>query len=90
MFDLKTTVEIYALDPVGRAELWGIGKWLEFVGDQPSIYFACDGPPDAPVPVYSQEDIDVPDLVLPSIGELVAAWIRAVERGEFVTDPDGR
>lgn len=74
-------------------ELYGmpeIAKHLRFVGNDPMIYVDCNGPRDAPAPIYAQNDwTEPPRRVLPSIGELIAIWIGLLDDGVFTMNPDG-
>jgi hypothetical protein len=58
------------------------------LGD-PWIFFACDGPRDAPVPIYVDGRDDPQRFALPSIGELVLTWTRLIDEGGYTTDADG-
>jgi hypothetical protein len=89
LFDLATALEIFGSSREDRAELDGVHSWIQPVGEKPLIFFACDGPDDEPVPVYTQQDIEDPILALPSIGELVALWAQLIRNGAFTTDDDG-
>jgi hypothetical protein len=64
-------------------------RMIRPVGGPPWLYFRCDGARDAPVPVYAQDDIELPREILPSIGELVVFWTDAIERRYLRVTPDG-
>jgi len=71
-------------------ELYGLDRLLSPVSDMPMVYFHCAVPRDAPVPIYVQGDwVADPELVLPSIGELVEVWIGLLDRGVWRTDAAG-
>ena len=66
-------------------------KLLHLVSDKPMIYVDCNAPRDAPAPIYSQnDDPEPPELVLPSIGELITIWSRLIDDGVFATTSDGQ
>jgi hypothetical protein len=68
-----------------------LAKQLHLVTDKPIIYVDCNGPRDAPAPIYSQNDEpERPVLALPSIGELVTIWTALIDDGVFATTPDGQ
>jgi hypothetical protein len=62
---------------------------LKPISDAPWIYFACDVPRDAPVPIYVGDHGAESVLALPSIGELVAIWIDLIETGVYRVEDDG-
>ena len=70
-------------------EAYGLDKLLQPVSEQPWIYFGCDIARDAPVPIYTANHGDNARLVLPSIGELVHAWIEMIDSGGIYIDGDG-
>lgn len=87
---LRYVAEDYAALEGAMRQLHGLHGLLNPVGDKPIVYFDCSVPRDAPVPVYTQnDDVVEPRLVLPSIGELVLTWIDLIDRGVWVTNPDG-
>jgi len=72
-------------------ELYGMEGLLSPVSDLPAVCFHCVVPRDAPVPIYILGDwVADPELVLPSIGELVEVWIGLIDRGVWTTAADGR
>ncbi len=86
---LRYVAEEYAALGAAVRQLHGLGGLLTPVGDKPIVYFHCSVPRDAPVPIYTQHDVDDPRLVLPSIGELVLAWIDLIDHGIWKTNADG-
>jgi hypothetical protein len=90
LFDLATAMEVFGSGREDRAELYAVDYWIQPVGAKPLIFFACGGPHDEPVPVYTQQDIEDPVLATPSIGELVAQWTQLIRTDVFMTDDDGR
>lgn len=87
---LRYVAEQYAALGGAMLQLYGIDGLLNPVGDKPYVYFHCAVPRDAPVPIYTQhDDVVDPRLVLPSIGELVLAWIDLMDRDVWRTNPDG-
>jgi hypothetical protein len=89
LLDLADTLEIYAADRGARHQLYGVDRWLMPVADRPNVYFACDGAPEDPVPIHTQQDIEEPIQALPSIGELVKTWTELIETGVFTTNAHG-
>jgi hypothetical protein len=90
LLDLADALEVYAAGRGAWLQLYGVDhRWLEPVGDRPSVYFACAVGPEDPVPVYIQQDIEEPIQALPSIGELVKTWTDLIDTGVFTTDAQG-
>lgn len=87
---LEATAELYASAREDTEYLWSIDKWLCPAIEKPEIFFCCDRPRAEPVPIYTQNDnADIPKEVLPSIGELVLAWLELLERGVWTLRRDG-
>jgi len=87
---LRDAAEQYAEARDEMPELYGIDSLLSPVDELPVVYFHCAVPRDVPVPIYVQGDwVADPELVLPSIGELVEVWIGLIDRGVWRTDADG-
>ena len=87
---LRYVAEQYAALGGAMLEFDGIDGLLNPVGDKPYVFFHCAVPRDTPVPIYTQhDDVVPPRLVLPSIGELVLAWIDLMDRDVWRTNPDG-
>ncbi|MGH2840073.1 MAG: hypothetical protein ACRDKY_04520 [Solirubrobacteraceae bacterium] len=87
---LRYVAEDYQSLGGAMRQLYGLDGLLNPVGDRPTVYFHCDVPRDSPVPIYTQnDDVSEPCLVLPSIGELVLAWIDLIDRAVWTTNPDG-
>jgi hypothetical protein len=89
LLSLGGALDLYAKTKDGNREVWGADRWLMVFVDAPSIYFDCSGPHDAPVPIRTQEDIDTPEPVLPSIGEMIALWTELIVTDVYTTDADG-
>lgn len=89
LLTLEQVLDLYAATKDGDRQVWGADRWLMVFVDAPSIYFDCSGPRDAPVPVRSQQDIDTPEPVLPSIGEMIALWTELIDTGVYTTDANG-
>jgi hypothetical protein len=89
LLSLQEVLELYAESKDGDRQIWGADRWLMVFVDRPSIYFDCSGPHDAPVPIRTQEDIDAPEPVLPSIGEMVKLWTELIDASVYTTDPGG-
>lgn len=88
--DLQTEAETYASEGQIMKEVWGVEKLLAVVNDKPAIFFCCAGLREEPVPIYTQNDIETPSEVLPSIGELVLAWLELIDQGVWTIASDGR
>lgn len=68
-----------------------VARHLQIVSNKPMLYVDCNGPRDAPAPIYSQnDDPEPPVIALPSMGELVTIWTQLIDDGVFATSPDGR
>lgn len=89
LFDLAMTLEGFESSREAILHLEGAAARLQPVGDHPWIFFDCEGPRDAPVPIYIGGHGEEQRLVLPSIGEMVLVWIDLIEQGVFTTDTDG-
>lgn len=89
LFDLQMTLEDFESSRGAVLQLEGATARLSPVGDAPWIFFDCEGPDDAPVPIYVGDHGEAQRLVLPSIGELVAVWIDLIKTGAFATDEHG-
>jgi hypothetical protein len=89
LFDLVLTLDDFESFRGATLQLEGSDARLQPVGDQPWIFFACDGPRDAPVPIYVGGHGEGHRLALPSIGELVLTWTRLIDEGGYTTDADG-
>jgi len=81
--------ELYEELADDRRLYWGLDGLLDAFGNPPRIYFGCAGPRDQPVPIYVQEDVETPTLVLPSIRALVLAWLEGLDLGVYGVDADG-
>lgn len=68
-------------------QLFGFAAFLSPVSGKPSIYFDCRGSVDAPVPIYSAQDIEAPVRALPSIGELIVVWTKLLDDGIWFDTP---
>jgi hypothetical protein len=90
LLNLQQVLKLYAQTKDESRQIWGADRWLMVFVDRPSIYFVCNGPHDAPVPIRTQEDIDDPEPVLPSIGELVKTWTELLATTVLTTDADGK
>lgn len=88
LLTLAESLGVFASDREARRQVHGVDHWLMPVSDRPFLFFACGGPPDAPVPVFAEEDLD-PEPAMASIGELVKAWTELIETGAFTTDANG-
>lgn len=86
---LRDVSEIYASLRGADEQLWGLKGLLSPITDKPDVYFGCAGARYEHVPIYTQNDIETPAIVLPSIGELVLAWITLIEQGAWSINPDG-
>ena len=87
---LEQVADFYAFERDTLVQLEGADGRLRPVSEQPEIYFDCTVSRDEPVPVISSPDSSGPHrVVLPSIGELVRAWIDLLDRGIWATNPDG-
>lgn len=87
---LSLVVDAYEHQRATDVELYGLDGLLRPISEMPVIYFDCSGPRDAPVPIYSLNDwTDDARLALSSIGDLVLTWISLIDRGVWVTRPDG-
>jgi hypothetical protein len=75
--------------PEWGMEWQGDLKLLSFVSEKPRMYIACAGPRDAPVPVWTQNDIEDPEQRLPSIGALIERWCWLLEERIWDTAEDG-
>jgi hypothetical protein len=89
LLTLAEALDLYAATKDESRQVWGADRWLMVFIDAPSIYFDCSGPRDAPVPIRTQQDIDTPEPVLPSIGEMIALWIELIDTGVSTIDADG-
>jgi hypothetical protein len=89
LMDLAETLELYGASRGAWLQLYGFDRWLMPMADRPSVYFACDGAPEDPVPIHTQQDIEEPIQALPSIGELVKTWTELIETGVFTTNAHG-
>lgn len=68
-----------------------LAKLLHLVSRKPIIYVDCNGPREAPAPIFSQNDEpECPVLALSSIGELITIWSRLIDDGVFATTSDGQ
>lgn len=68
-----------------------LAKHFKLVSNKPIIYVDCNGPRDAPAPIYSQnDDPEPPQLALPSMGELITIWSRLIDDGVFATTSEGQ
>jgi hypothetical protein len=68
-----------------------LAKQLHLVTNKPIIYVDCNGPREAPAPIYSQnDDPEPPELALPSMVELITIWTQLIDDGVFATTPDGQ
>jgi hypothetical protein len=86
---LELEAEVYASEHGAMKQVWEVEKLLGPIGGKPKIYFCCAGPREQPVPIYTQDDIEAPAEVLPSIGELVLAWIELIQEGVWTPRADG-
>jgi hypothetical protein len=87
---LKEVADFYAGEQGPLIDFYGVGGQLRPVSEKPLIYFDCAGRHDEPVPIITALDAsDEHRVVLPSIGELILAWIDLLDRGIWATNPDG-
>ena len=86
---LRDAAEDHATGGQLIKEVWGVEKLLCPAVDKPMIYFCCAGLREEPVPIYTQNDIETPSEVLPSIGELVLAWLELIDQGVWTIASDG-
>jgi hypothetical protein len=89
LLSLEQVLDLHASTKDESREIWGADRWLMVFVDRPSIFFACNGARDAPVPIRTQEDVDGPEPVLPSIGELVKVWIELINTSVFPAGVEG-
>jgi hypothetical protein len=54
------------------------------------IFFRVDGPRDAPVPVYWQNDLEPPSAKWPSIAAFVRTILDLIESGTWAVGSGGR
>lgn len=81
----------FAAERVEIFDMPELARQLDLVDSLPSIYVDCNGPRDTAAPIYTQNDYtEPPQLVLPSMGELVATWMQLIDDGVFATAPDGQ
>lgn len=81
----------FARERVEIFNLPELAKHLELVSNKPIIYVDCNGPREAPAPIFSQnDDPEPPELALPSMGELITIWTALIDDGVFATTLDGR
>lgn len=86
---LEDAADFYASDRGAQEQLFGFSGLLSPITDKPSIYFGCDDAHDGQVPIYVQNDVETPTIVLPSIRDLVLAWLALIENGAWSIRPDG-
>ncbi len=86
---LQAAAEDYASGREAMKHLWGLEQLLCPAVEKVMIYFHCAGPHDEPAPIYTQNDIEAPREVLPSIGDLVLAWLELIDQGVWTVAPDG-
>jgi hypothetical protein len=86
---LQRTLDTFAELRGVHLDLDGVDGRLKPLSDAPWIFFACDGPADAPVPIWVGDHGVESRLALPSIGELVATWAELIETGVYRIDQDG-
>lgn len=89
LFDLQMTLDDFESSREAVLQLEGATARLSPVGNVPWIFFDCEGARDAPVPIYVGDHGYGQQLVLPSIGELVAVWIDLIRTGVYTTDANG-
>jgi hypothetical protein len=80
---LDGAIEGWELNQYEHLEMWGIGGLVQPFNWVPHIYFECLGPPDDPVPIYAQQDIEDHLLALASIGEMLLAFIELIDCGAW-------
>jgi hypothetical protein len=86
---LQYTLELFTELRGVRRDVQGVDSRLRPVSDSPWIFFACDGPVDAPVPIWVGDHGGETEFALPSIGELIATWAGLIESGVYRIDEDG-
>lgn len=86
---LEETLALYAEAKDTDRDVYGADRWLSPVSDVPRLWFVCSGAVHEPVPICMQEDVDDPEAVLPSIGELVRTWTELIDTSAFTTDANG-
>jgi hypothetical protein len=85
---LQDAAEIYAIDVEYQEPAFNVNGLLTPLSGKPNIYFGCKDADDGRVPIYTQNDIETPRKVLPSIRELILAWIALIENGAWSINPD--
>jgi hypothetical protein len=86
---IEQAAEAYEDERDAMHQLFGLTGLLAPLSEKPLIFFGGAGPALQPVPIYVQNDIDAPAVVLPSIGALVEAWIELLESGAWEPGDDG-
>jgi hypothetical protein len=86
---LQDAAEIYAIDIEYQQPVFNVNGLLTPLSGKPNLFFACRDAVDGRVAIYTQNDIETPRRVLPSIRELVLAWIALIENGAWSIKPDG-
>ncbi|WP_445149519.1 hypothetical protein [Baekduia sp. Peel2402] len=89
LIGLEETLAFYAETKDTDRDVYGADRWLAPVSDVPRLWFACNVAIHEPVPIYMQEDVDDPEPVLPSIGELVKLWTELIDTSVFTADANG-
>jgi hypothetical protein len=85
---LESAASVFAAGREDMIELHGLRGLLAAFDGKPIIYFNCDVAHDEPVPLFVQQDIETPELWLPSIGSFVLALTRLIEDSALRPQPD--
>jgi len=76
---LKLAAECYAVDLEYQEEIFESKALLAPINEMPNVYFACNDADHGRVPIYTQNDVETPVKVLPSIRELVLTWLALID-----------
>src|SRR4051794_33668040 len=86
---LEEAADAYSLavaDDFAAEDIEGLIKTFT---DPPYLYFLTSGPKYAPVPVYSQADLERPEEQWPSIDAFVRTYIELIDAGAWTIDGRG-
>lgn len=89
VFSLDVAAAAYRDERDDVRQVFGLEGLVPPVGDKPSVFFGCAGPRAEPVPIYVQNDIAEPRVVLPSIRSLLEAWLDLIDAGAWQLGSDG-